>query len=101
MNRIIPEHCNSLEEVRQGIDRIDEEIIRLIGERGRFVKKAATFKTNPDAVRDEKRVAAVIDSKKQLAVKNGVAPELAAEIYTAMIGYFIREEMEYCKADNS
>lgn len=36
--------CNSLEEVRANIDRIDTEIIKLIAERGTFVVQATNFK---------------------------------------------------------
>lgn len=33
--------CNSLEEVRMNIDRIDDEIIKLIAERGTYVVQAS------------------------------------------------------------
>ncbi len=36
--------CNSLEEVRANIDRIDDEIIKLIAERGTYVVQAPVFK---------------------------------------------------------
>ena len=40
-----PEDCASLEDVRRGIDALDLDIIRLIGERSQYVKAAAKFKT--------------------------------------------------------
>lgn len=36
--------CESLEEVRANIDRIDDEIIKLIAERGTYVVQASSFK---------------------------------------------------------
>lgn len=36
--------CNSLEEVRANIDRIDNEIIKLIAESGTFVAQASAIK---------------------------------------------------------
>lgn len=36
--------CNSLEEVRENIDRIDDNIIKLIAERGSYVLQASEFK---------------------------------------------------------
>ena len=33
--------CNSIEDVRDNIDRIDLQIVSLLSERGRFVKLAA------------------------------------------------------------
>ena len=52
--------CNSLEEVRNNIDRIDNEIIKLIAERGVYVSQASVFKKNEDGVRDTGRVEKVI-----------------------------------------
>jgi isochorismate pyruvate lyase len=36
--------CSSLEEVRENIDRIDNEIINLIAQRGKYVVQASSFK---------------------------------------------------------
>ncbi|MBP5168762.1 MAG: chorismate mutase, partial [Oscillospiraceae bacterium] len=36
--------CSSLEEVRENIDRIDNEIIKLIAERTTYVVQASSFK---------------------------------------------------------
>lgn len=47
--------CSSLEQVRENIDRIDSEIIKLIAERGEYVAQAAAFKKSEDAVRDNSR----------------------------------------------
>ena len=42
--------CKSLEEVRANIDRIDDAIIRLIAERGEYVRQASGFKKNEDKI---------------------------------------------------
>lgn len=36
--------CKSIEEVRENINRIDREIVKLIAQRGCFVGQAAKFK---------------------------------------------------------
>jgi len=92
-----PEHCNSIDDIRKEIDIIDDEIVRLIGRRAQFVKAAARFKRTETAVRDEKRVTAVIDSKKKLAAAHDVSPELIEAVYHTMIGYFVNEELEHWK----
>ena len=48
--------CNSLEEVRMNIDRIDDEIIKLIAERGTYLVQASSFKKDEDGVKDTNRV---------------------------------------------
>lgn len=40
--------CKNLDEVRENIDRIDNEIIKLIAERGTFVVQASAFKKNEE-----------------------------------------------------
>lgn len=92
-----PEHCNNIDEIRAEIDIIDHEMVRLIGQRARFVKAAARFKRSETAVRDERRVAAVIASKRKLAEACDVSPELIEAVYRTMVGYFINEELEHWK----
>lgn len=41
---ISPESCRDMAEIRHEIDRIDQQVISLIGERYQFVKAAAKFK---------------------------------------------------------
>lgn len=50
----------------QTSSRIDEQIVRLIAERGRFVAQAAAFKKNAEGVRDTKRVEAVIQRVRRI-----------------------------------
>ncbi|WP_300598612.1 chorismate mutase [Niabella sp.] len=95
---MIPEHCNNIEDIRAEIDAIDQEIVRLIAARARFVKAAARFKKSETAVKDEQRVAAVIESKRKLAEANDVSPELIEAVYRTMIGYFVNEELQHWKA---
>lgn len=57
--------CNSLEEVRENIDRIDNEIIRLIAERSSFVKQASSFKKDEDGVKDSERVERLLIKSEQ------------------------------------
>lgn len=48
--------CQSLDEVRTNIDRVDQELIRLISERSTFVDQAAQFKKTESEVEAPKRV---------------------------------------------
>ena len=43
--------CNSLEEVRENIDSIDDKIIKLIAERSNYVRQAAYFKKSKTDVK--------------------------------------------------
>jgi len=43
--------CTTLEEVRSNIDRLDQQIVSLLAERGHYVSQAARFKKTPTASR--------------------------------------------------
>lgn len=84
---------NSLDEVRQNIDRIDRDIVRLISERAVYVRQAAKFKKTTDDVKAPKRVEEVIGKVRSMAVENGVSPDIVEQVYRAMIASFINYEM--------
>lgn len=86
--------CNSIEEVRNNINNIDEQIVKLIALRGEFVKQAAKFKKDSDAVKAPKRVEEVINKVKDLAKSTGANEEVVENIYRTMINSFIKLEMK-------
>ncbi len=86
--------CNSIDEVRNNINNIDEQIVKLIALRGEFVKQAAKFKKDSDAVKAPKRVEEVIIKVKDLAKSTGANEEVVENIYRTMINSFIKLEMK-------
>lgn len=89
--------CSSLEEVRENIDRIDNEIIKLIAERGTYVIQASAFKKNEDGVKAPGRVEAVIKRVREKALEYGANPDMVENLYREMISGFINMEMEEYK----
>lgn len=86
--------CNSLEEVRSNIDRIDDAIIQLIAERTDYVMQASAFKKSEEGVRDTSRVEAVIQKVREKALKYGADPDMTEALYREMISRFINMEMD-------
>ncbi|MCR5455020.1 MAG: DUF3781 domain-containing protein [Bacteroidales bacterium] len=89
--------CNSLQEVRDNIDRIDSAIIALIAERGGYVAQAAAFKKDEDGVQDHGRVEKVIQKVRDKAKSLGADPDMVEKIYRQMIASFIKKEMAIFK----
>lgn len=85
--------CQSLEDVRQNIDRLDHAIVTLLAERGQFVKQAAAFKTTQQDVRAPARVEQVIAKVKALSHEAGANPQVVEQVYRAMIAAFIEAEL--------
>ena len=89
-----PEQCSTMVEVRAGVDRLDEAIVRLIAERFRFMDAAARIKRDRDSVRDETRKAEVIARVRAFAEREGVPPERIADVYEQLIENSIAYEFE-------
>jgi isochorismate pyruvate lyase len=86
--------CRDLNEVRENIDRIDNQIVKLIAERSNYVKQAANFKKDSDDVKAPKRVEMIIEKVRGLAEENQLNPNIIEIVYRNMIKSFINMELE-------
>ena len=88
-----PEACEKLQEIRQEIDAIDQDVVRLLGWRFEYVKAAARFKTTAQSVNADERVNSMLQQRRVWAEQAGIAPEIIEKLYRELIQYFIQEEM--------
>ncbi|QOQ75272.1 chorismate mutase [Pseudomonas poae] len=86
-------NCTTLEEVRDNIDRLDQQIVTLLAERGGYVSQAARFKKDTDGVKAPQRVEQVIAKVRGLSETVGANPEVTDQVYRAMIAAFIEQEL--------
>ena len=91
---ILPESCQSMIEVRRGVDALDAEIVRLIGQRFRFMEAAARIKPERETVRDEDRKAEVLRNVAAHARKEGAPEAAVAELYERLIEASIAYEFD-------
>ena len=76
---LMPDECQTMSEVRTGVDATDRELMALIDRRFGYMRAAARIKSDRDTVRDETRKAAVIANARSDAEARGLpGPELAA-----------------------
>jgi isochorismate pyruvate lyase len=80
-----PEQCQTMIEVRAGIDEIDRRVVELVARRFRFMDAAARIKPDRGAVRDEDRKAEVLAKVDRAAADAGVDRALMARIYEELI----------------
>lgn len=94
--------CANLADVRANIDRLDDEIVRLIAERAMYVKDAARFKRDAFQVSAPARQAQVFDKARALAQRHnrGFAnlEQVVDAAYRAMVAAFIANEQTYFNA---
>ncbi len=89
-----PQTCTSMDEVRKEIDRLDEQLVTLIGERFSYVDRAWQLKDNPADATVPWRIQQVIEKVRQKAEQKNVPPELVEALWRQMIGWFIQYEEE-------
>jgi isochorismate pyruvate lyase len=89
-----PEDCENIEDVRQAIDILDQEIIGLIGRRAHFVARAAHFKTDEQSVRAPERQRTMFEARRRWAEENGLDPDAIKDLYHTLVSYFVDREMD-------
>ena len=91
--------CANLADVRANIDRLDDDIVRLIAERAMYVKDAARFKRDAFQVSAPARQAQVFEKARKLAERHnpGFAnlEQVVDATYRAMVAAFIANEQTY------
>ena len=80
--------CQTLDEVRAQIDRIDGEIVALLAERTGYARQAGRLKLTVDDVRAPIRVEQIVARARRLAAELGAPPDLVERLYRTMIEYF-------------
>lgn len=91
----LPHDCTNMDEVRVEIDRLDSELVDLIGERFGYVERAWQIKQAEQAAANVPwRNQQVIDRVRARAEERGVSPDLCEALWRQMIGWFIQYEEE-------
>ena len=83
-----------MDDVRTEIDRLDKELVKLIGERFTYVDMAWKFKENPEDATVPWRIQEVIEKVRAHAEREDVPPRLIEALWRQMIGWFIQYEEE-------
>lgn len=90
---IDPAACQTMRDVRAGVDALDAQIVALIGRRMRFMDAAARIKPERGMVRDEARKRVVIDHARAMAEREGAPPDLIAALYEILVEGSIAYEL--------
>ncbi len=95
------EACRNLEDVREAIDGLDREILRLLGSRARYVAAAARFKTDPKGVRAPERQRAMLARRREWAEEEGLDPDFVEGLYRNIVSHFVGREMDHWQRGNA
>jgi len=90
---IIMQKCNSLEEVRTEIDKLDTQLVDLISQRSHLIRQAAAFKDSVAEVKAEDRIAFILGRVRHHAIQKGVSPNMISELFKIMIDEMVETEI--------
>ncbi|MEO1047578.1 MAG: chorismate mutase [Pseudomonadota bacterium] len=89
-----PDACETMIDVREGVDTTDRELVALLERRFGYMRAAARIKPNREAVRDEERKARVIATAVAEAEKLGIPGEVIAQVWETLVEGSIAYEFD-------
>ncbi|RDE09904.1 chorismate mutase [Pelagibacterium lacus] len=88
----LPAACETKDDVRAEIDRIDRALVELFAERHAYVTRMAEIKTDPHEANDPVRIDAVIAKRRAQALELDLDEDQAELIWRTLIDWNINYE---------
>nr|WP_273822907.1 MULTISPECIES: isochorismate lyase [Pseudomonas] len=98
MNLKTPEACLDLNDIRDGIDALDHQILETLQQRLRYVKAAARFKPSEQSIPAPERVAAMLAERRQWAEAAGLEVGFIEKLYEQIIHWNIQQQILHWRA---
>jgi isochorismate pyruvate lyase len=96
-----PDECENMLDIRAEIDRLDRQIIALLGQRFAYVKAASKFKRSQTSVKAPERFEAMLKQRRVWADEEGLDADVIEKIYRDLVNHFINEEMKHWQQSES
>jgi isochorismate pyruvate lyase len=87
-----PVECQTKDDVRVEIDRIDQALLALFAERHRYVTRMAQIKTDPHEAYDKARIESIIEKQRERATGLDLDEDQAELIWRTLIDWNINYE---------
>ena len=88
----MPADCETMLDVRKGVDALDRALVLLLAERQRYMDAAARIKGERHTVLDTARIEDVVDKVKAAARAAGLSEEIAEPVWRTLIDRCIAYE---------
>lgn len=89
-----PDKCQTMIDVREGVDALDRELVKLLVVRQGYMAAAARIKPNRDAVYDAPRIEDVVAKVLVTAKAEGLSPDIAEPVWSKLIERCIAHEFD-------
>ncbi len=91
-DRPLPADCETMLDVRKGVDALDRALVLMLAERQRYMDAAARIKVDRHAVLDTARIEDVVTKVKAAAREAGLSEEIAEPVWRTLIDRCIAYE---------
>lgn len=83
-----------LKTLREEIDIIDDKLVDLIVERSKIIRKIGKLKIDLGEIKSDDRIQEVLDRTTQRAMKEGISPSIAQEVFKTLMAQMVYFEVE-------
>jgi isochorismate pyruvate lyase len=90
--RQVPADCQSMADVRQGVDALDRALVALLTERQGYMAAAARIKADRSKVFDRARIEDVVTKVRAAARDSGLSEAIAEPVWRTLIDRCIAYE---------
>ena len=95
-----PGDCNSMDELRHQIDKLDVKIIELLANRSEFIDRATELKkSNGMPARIPERIESVVFNARNAAEELDLDADLVEKIWRILIDWSIQREAEIIREE--
>ena len=96
-----PKQCKNVEEIRECLDEIDLQVIKLLGKRSDYIKEIVKFKIDEEDIFARDRQQEVIRLRREWAKDNKLDPDLIENVYKTLIQFNIQRELKIFRSQKS
>ena len=95
-----PGDCNSMDELRHQIDKLDVKIIELLANRSEFIDRATELKkSNGMPARIPERIESVVSNARNASEELDLDADLVEKIWRILIDWSIQREAEIIREE--
>ena len=84
----------NMKELRKELDLLDNELIKLVSKRFKFIEQAAIIKDDISKIRDNDRIEDIVKRLRKLAKNNDISPDIVEKLWRYIIELSIELETE-------
>ena len=98
---IKPKDCDNIKEIRDAIDVIDTELLKLLEQRNDYVKEIVKFKNSDEkGIIAQERKELVLEQRKKWAEERGLDAEMIEGIFRLLIDKNIQIQLDISNSNN-